>query len=94
MDNQTRSRLLIQLSEAQQRRSATQRELESHAASLSEVRKKLGNPFFYASVPSDHPQSQSHFTGYGSHEPGLRLIRQWQDAAKEIETIQKQLSEG
>jgi hypothetical protein len=94
MDNEPRESLVARLSQAKERAAATFLNLQAHAAKIPEVREALGNPFFYSGRPESDPQSESKFTGYESHEPGLRLLREWQDASREVAAIQSQLQEA
>ena len=94
MDDETRKGLIARLSQAKERSAELLLDVQAHAAKIEEVRETLGNPFFYSGRPENDPQSESKFTGYKSHEPGLRLIQEWQDASKEIVAIKSQLREA
>ena len=91
MDDKTRDDLVARLSLAKDRKAALMVDLQAHAAKIEEVRATLGNPFFYSGRPEHDPHSESTFTGYKSHEPGLQLIRECHDASREIEAIQGRL---
>jgi hypothetical protein len=94
MDDQTRIDLLARLSDAQTREKHAREQVQAHARGIDEVRKTLGNPYFYSGRPPDDPESEAHFTGYQSHEPAFQLMRAWQDAARDVKTIQRQLREA
>jgi hypothetical protein len=51
----------------------------------------FGNPFFYHGRPADDPHSEAKFTGYASHEPGLRLMKELHDVWTEIQAIKHEL---
>jgi hypothetical protein len=89
--DQTRDLLLAKLSEAKRQQADAAQALQAHGARIEDVRKELGNPYFYGGRAADDPESETRFTGYKSHEPGLRLIRTWQDACREVEAIKGQL---
>ena len=91
MDDQTRIALISRLSEAKDRKSQLLLRVRTHIDNIEEVRKTLGNPFFYDGRPEGDPESKSRYTGYTSHEPGLQLVRECQEVAKEIESIQVEL---
>ena len=91
MDDQTRIALMTRLSEAKERESQLLLRVRTHVDNIEEVRKTFGNPFFYNSRPDGDPESKSRYTGYASHEPGLQLVRECQELAKEIESIQVEL---
>jgi hypothetical protein len=93
MDEGTRNDLLVKLEELGQRKAASARQLRVHAANIEEVRKALGNPYFYGGRPDDDPESKARFTGYESHEPALRLLREWQEVSQQITTVRQQLRE-
>ena len=85
---------LMRLTNAKQRLADVQSEVEAHVANIEQVRHDLGNPYFFSPRPADHSESQSKFTGYASHEPGLALIREWQIVREEIAEIQNRLQEN
>ena len=91
MNDQTRNELVAQLAEVKDRLSELQSTIKAHAANLPEIRKNLGNPFFYSGKPEGDPESRSRFTGYASHEPGLERIREAQELSKQIDKIEVQL---
>jgi len=92
MDDQTRSALAARLAEAWQRESQLIVRVRAHAENIEEIRKTLGNPFFYGGRPEEDAESKSRYTGYASHEPGLQLMRECQEVAREIAAIQGQLA--
>jgi hypothetical protein len=94
MDDQRRDDLLAKLSDARKREAQALLQLQAHAATIDQVRQDLGNPYFYSGRADDDLESKAKFTGYKSHEPGLQLYRDWQDAAREVVTIRKELQEG
>jgi hypothetical protein len=91
MDDQTRNGLLTRLSEVKARESHLLIRLRIHSESIEEIRKALGNPYFYSDRPEGDPESKSWYTGYASHEPGLQFLREYQEVAKEIESIKGEL---
>jgi hypothetical protein len=91
MDDRTRVALMTRLREAKERESQLLLRVRTHADNIDEIRKTLGNPFFYNGRPEGDPESKSRYTGYTSHEPGLQLVRECQEVAKEIESIQVEL---
>ena len=58
------------------------------AASISDVRERLGNPFFYSGARHGRPENASQtvlkYTGYKSHEPGLALLLERVAIARDI----------
>jgi hypothetical protein len=90
-------RLLRRFSEATERRAALVSEAQEFAARIGEVRKELGNPFFYSGGnygrPENADESIANYTGYKSHEPGLRLVRNLNEANRELNTLREQLRE-
>jgi hypothetical protein len=84
MADEMRDGVAARLSQAIERRAALKVKMEALATGIAEVRATLGNPFFYSPRPESDPQSESRFTGYKSHDPGLQLLREWQDVSKEI----------
>jgi hypothetical protein len=94
MDDHTRDHLLAKLSEAKTHEQRAREALHAHARDIDEVRKRLGNPYFYTARPAEDPESEAHFTGYKSAEPGLQLMHAWREAARELETIQRQVRDA
>jgi hypothetical protein len=91
MDDRTRNDLLAKLVEARERAAMALQRLRLHDANIKEVRKALGNPYFYGGRPDDDPESEAHFTGSKSHEPALQLILDWNDASRQVAAIRNQL---
>ena len=91
MDDQAHNSLLTRLSEAKERQSQLLLRVRTHADNIEKIRSTLGNPFFYSARPEGDLESKSRYTGYTSHEPGLQLVRECQELAKEIESIQAEL---
>jgi hypothetical protein len=94
MDDQTRAALITRLSEAKGRESQLLLRARAHADNIEEIRKTLGNPFFYSGRPEGDSESKSQYTGYASHEPALQLLNEYQEVAKEVEAIQSQLRDA
>jgi hypothetical protein len=94
MDDETRDGLLAKLSELKRQQGSLKQALQAHAANIEEVRKKLGNPYFYRSRPASDPESSAHYTGYASHEPAFRLLRECKTAANEVRDVQQTLRQG
>lgn len=94
MDDQTRDDLLAKLSDAKKRQTQAVQQLHAHAAKIEQVREDLGNPYFYSGRSADDPESEARFSGYKSHEPALRLYRDWQDVSREVVEIRKRLREA
>ena len=61
---------------------------------IEEVRKALGNPYFYSGRPAYDPESEAHYTVTRADEPGLQLVRDYQETAREVAAIRNQLREG
>ena len=91
MENETRNDLLAKLEKAKKREAEAQQQLRAHAANIEQVRNELGNPYFYSGRSDDDPESEAKFTGWKSHEPAFRLWQQWQDVAREVKAIRRQL---
>src|SRR6267142_150027 len=85
------ARLLRRFAEATARKAALISEAQQFDARIGEVRKALGNPFFYSGGSSAPPENADksivNFTGYKSHEPGLRLIRNLKEANHEVDAL-------
>jgi hypothetical protein len=90
-------RLLRSVSEATARKAALMSEMQEVAARIGEVREALGNPFFYSGAnhgrPENADKSIAKYTGYKSHEPGLRLIQGLHDANLALTTLREELRE-
>jgi hypothetical protein len=52
----------------------------------------VGNPYFFHPRPADHPESKAKYTGYASHDPGLRLMRAFNDVEQEMRLILNRLN--
>lgn len=91
MDEQPRNALMTRLSEAKERESQLLLRVRTHGGNIEEIRKALGNPFFYSGRVEGDPESESRYTGYTSHDPGLQLVREAQELAREIESIRGEL---
>jgi hypothetical protein len=94
MDDVTRNDMLAKFAEARNREVDALQRLQAHGTNLSQVRAALGNPYFYSGRPADDPKSKAHFTGYNSHEPGLQLLRDWQDVSQQVVAIRTQLRDA
>jgi hypothetical protein len=94
MDDQTRDDLLAKLADAERREALAVEQLKAHAGGIENIRKRLGNPYFYGGRPADDLESEAHFTGYKSHEPAFALWRKWQDVSREIATIREALGKA
>ena len=94
MDDRTRNHLLAKLSEARTQEQRAREALRAHVRAIDEVRRRLGNPYFYSGRPTDDPESEAHFTGYRSAEPALQLMSDWREAARQVTTIQHQLRDA
>jgi hypothetical protein len=94
MDDLKRQQLSAQLLEAQNRQAQVREQLRVLRATIEQVRIELGNPYFYGGRPAGDSESQAHFTGYKSHEPGLALLREWQDATRQVARVRKQLHDA
>ena len=99
MDDEQRSaridQLLLRLAEVQAQKAALVSEAEDFAARIGEIRKSLGNPYFYSGGHRDRPEhadeSIAKFSGFKSHEPGLQLVRRLKAANRELSTLREQL---
>lgn len=91
----TIDRLLQKFAEATERRAALVSEAKEFAARIGDVREALGNPYFYSGGnygrPENADESIANFTGYKSHEPGLRLAQRLNDANRELSTLREHL---
>ena len=87
MDDMLRAELQAKLSNAMKRQARIGQQLQEHSDTIERIRDTLGNPYFFHPRPPDHPESKSRYTGYASHDPGLQLIRDWQDVQHEITEI-------
>jgi hypothetical protein len=94
MDDVIRDGMLAKFAEAKTREAEALQRLQTHGTNLKQVRAALGNPYFYSGRSADDPQSKTHFTGYKSHEPGLQLIREWQDVSQQVTAIRSQLRDA
>ena len=88
-------RLQLKFSEATARRTALTSELQEVAAKIGEIRKALGNPFFYSGVKHGRPENADKsivkYTGQKSHEAGLRLVGDLRGVDLELNALQQQL---
>ena len=94
MDDHTRDDLLAKLSDAMKRQGHAVQQLHAHAARIEQVREDLGNPYFYSGRSADDPESEARFSGYKSHEPALRLYRDWQEVSREVVEIRNRLRDA
>jgi len=85
--NDSRADLQAKLSSALERQIQIEHQIRTHITNLEHIRKAFGNPYFFEPRPDDDAESRSKYTGYNSHEPGLRLLRTWQDVQREIAEI-------
>jgi hypothetical protein len=82
VDNEERireiTRLRNRLADFDGQKAALDERETEHATSLSQIRERLGNPFFYSGVRHGRPENATKtvakYTGYKSHEPGLALL--------------------
>ena len=90
-------RLRRRFSEATAQKAALMSEAQEFAARIGAIRETLGNPFFYSGENWERPEnageSIANYTGYKSHEPGLRLVRRLNDVNRELDTLREQLRE-
>jgi hypothetical protein len=94
MDDQNRNDLLAQLVDARKRETHTRQQLRAHIADIEQVRKKLGNPYFYSARPAEDPESEAYFTGFKSAEPAFALWPEWQEVSRELAEIRKALQKS
>jgi hypothetical protein len=91
------AQLLRRFSVATDRKTTLLAEAKEFAATIGEVRERLGNPFFYSGEnwgrPENADESVRNYTRYKSHEPGLRIIRGLKDADRELSVLREQLRE-
>jgi hypothetical protein len=92
MDDQLRASLQAQLLDAIERRSRIEQQIQAHVDKIQDIRKALGNPYFFHPRPADDPESQARYTGYASHEPGLQLMQAKQDVQEQIAELLNRLS--
>jgi hypothetical protein len=89
MNDETRDGLLAKLSDLKRQQGQLKQALQAHGANIEEVRKSLGNPYFYGGRPTSDPESTAHYTGYASHEPAFRLLREYRTIANEVRDVQQ-----
>ena len=91
----TIDRLLQRFSEASARKAALVSDAKELAGRIGEVREALGNPYFYSggnyARPENADESIAKFSGYKSHEPGLRLAYALRDADRELSMLRERL---
>jgi len=92
MVDNLRADLHAKLSIAMERRIRIEQELQEHGDHIQQVRERLGNPYFFHPRPADHPESRAKYTGYASHDPALRLIRDFKQVDQEIKGILNRLN--
>jgi quinol monooxygenase YgiN len=91
MDDLKRQEMVAQLLEAKNQEAQARERLRAFGATIEHVRAELGNPYFYAGRPSDDPESEAHYTGYKSHEPGLALLQEWRENVRRVVMVRRQL---
>ena len=84
MDDELRTDLHAKLSDAFERQMRIDEQIQAHADNIHEIRRTLGNPYFFHPRSPGDPESRTKFTGYASHDPGLQLMRARQDVQREI----------
>jgi hypothetical protein len=94
MDDVTRNDMLAKFAEARKREADALQKLRTHGDNIQQVRAALGNPYFYSGRSAEDPKSKAHFTGYQSHEPGLQLLRDWQDVSRQVLAIRTELRDA
>src|SRR5262245_7434069 len=94
MDDQARSDLLGKLAEAKTRQADVALRLKTLGEHIDALRADLGNPYFYGGRPARDPESEARFTGYKSHEPALRLFREFQDVSREVAGLKSELRDA
>jgi len=92
MDDQLRASLRAKLLDAMERRSRIEQQIQAHVDNIQDIRKALGNPYFFHPRPADDPESQARYTGYASHEPGLQLMHAREDVERQIADILNRLT--
>ena len=80
-----------ELKAARARRAALAQEIRDAAGRIGETRARLGNPFYYGGNTDRAHQGIDRFTGYASHDPGLRRLRDFQLADRECQSLRAQL---
>ena len=94
MDDRTRAELSAHLAELKTREAHARQRLQTHGASIDQVRRELGNPYFYSGRPAGDAEIEARFTGWKSHEPAFQLWQEWQDVSRQMKTIRRQLREA
>ena len=94
MDDRTRNELSANLAELRAREARVRQQLQTHAANIDQVRRELGNPYFYTGEAAGEAEAEAHYTGYQSHEPAFRLWQERQEIAQQIAVIRKQLQDA
>lgn len=89
------ARLRKRLADLRREGAALESRTQELAASIPDVRQRLGNPFFYSGGghgrPGNATQTIAKYTGYKSHEPALALLQERVRNATEIKTVDDQL---
>jgi hypothetical protein len=91
MDDEVRTDLHAKLSDAFERQMRIDQQIQAHADNIREIRRNLGNPYFFHPRPPSDPESRTKFTGYASHAPGLQLMRARQEVQREITALLNRL---
>jgi len=94
MDDETRDGLLEKLSNLKRQHDQLRQALQADGANIEEVRKRLGNPYFYGGRPASDPESSAYYTGYASHEPAFGLLREYKTIADEVRDVQQTLRQA
>lgn len=94
MDDQTRDELLAKLADGRARATQVRDQLKTYAATITDVRKALGNPYFYGGRSADDPESEAHYTGYKSFEPAFQLSHDLRAIRREVLGIRNRLRDA
>ena len=85
------ARLLEHFERAKATRTALADELRAGAKRISQTRAELGNPFYYGGNTDHTDQLIDRYTGYQSHDAGLRLLRSFREANRRLRAIRTEL---
>ena len=93
-DDETVDSLLAKFAAAKERRASLESDARSIEARIPEIRAALGNPFYYSGQTDKTDQLIDRFTGYKSHEPGLRVLQDFVAACRDVRAIRVRLRQA
>jgi len=94
-EQQTAARLLERFKAAKTREAALIADAERLTGWVAEARKALGNPYYYGGSrhgrEGNAEKSKEKFSGYASHEVGLRFAQDLRSIMDELRTLKEEL---